>query len=145
MIESLFPIILPVHITVACLSIGFLIYADFLGFSWIRGKRETLDQTSVHLLHRIVWILLSTMIATGILLFYPYQEYLLSHLPFLVKMGFITALIVNGFVIGNITTIATTRTYASLTPREHIKLYLSGAVSLISWIGTVIAATMLEL
>jgi len=110
-----------------------------MGFEWIIGKRETLDEQTVRKLHRSTWIGLSGMIATGFLMFWPMREYLLGRPQFYTKMFFVLALIGNGFVIGRLQKVALTRPFTELTTREKAPLMISGAVSTLGWLG---AATM---
>lgn len=145
MLESLFPYILPVHVSVAVALVCLILYTDSYAFSWIRGKRDTLDITRLKRLHHLMWIGLLLMIATGSLMFYPYREYLLAHPPFLTKAGLILTLVVNGFFIGKLLHVAAERPFSSLSVREKTPLFLSGAVSTSAWIGVIIAATMLDL
>lgn len=58
-------------------------------------------------------------------------------------MAFVLALCINGYVIGSHMYIAAERPYASLSANEKIPLYVSGAVSSIGWVGTVIFALIL--
>lgn len=91
-----------------------------------------------------MWFGLGTMIGTGIMLFYPYNEYLLSHPPFLLKMGFVATLIVNGLFIGKLMHKAMEKSFAELLLKEKAPLFLSGAVSSLCWLGAIITAMMLN-
>lgn len=83
------------------------------------------------------------MITTGLTLFWPMKEYLLTLPQFYIKMAFVATLICNGFVVGRLQKKASTRTFSSLSPRERTPLFISGAVSTLSWIGAIIAAFFL--
>jgi len=127
------------HLTVLTFVAVTILRADHMGFEWIIGKRETLDEQTVRKLHRSTWIGLSGMIATGFLMFWPMREYLLGRPQFYTKMFFVLALIGNGFVIGRLQKVALTRPFTELTTREKAPLMISGAVSTLGWLG---AATM---
>ena len=145
MIEALFPYILPVHITTSLVLVVLVLRADHHGFKWIRGKEEILDATALSKLHSYVWLGLFVMIFTGVLLAYPYQEYLRSYWPFLAKMSFVLALLINGVVVGKLMKIATVKPFRELTNREKMPLFVSGAVSTLSWAGAILMATLLNL
>lgn len=132
-------IVLPVHILVLIFIAWQVVQADQLGFEWMRGKVRTLDEVRVGMYHRNTWIGLGGMIATGLLMFWPMREYLLTRPQFYIKMSFVLALIINGFVIGRLQKLATTKAYAGLTTKEKLPLLISGAISTLGWVG---AATM---
>lgn len=145
MIESIFPYIIPIHIGAVIATIAVIMYADSLALAWVRGERETLDAIRMHLLHRYVWYGLSMCIGTGLLLFYPYPEYLLTQTAFQFKIGFIAILILNGFFIGRLMNTAVTQSFSTLNQRKKMLLIISGGLSTVSWAGAIITATMLNL
>lgn len=110
-------------------------HADHMGFDWMRGKIDKLNESEVKKYHYGSFIGLGLMIFTGFLLFWPMREFLLTRPQFYVKMGFVTALLINGVVIGYLSKISTTKTFASLTLGEKIPLFISGAISTLSWVG----------
>jgi hypothetical protein len=116
-----------------------------MGLLWILGKKETLDRALLSRIHNTIWVGLGIMLVTGATMAYPYQEYLRTLTPFLVKMGFVLALLINSFFIGKHLYLATERPFAMLTKKERLPLFISGTVSTISWIGIITAATMLDL
>ena len=122
-----------------------VLYTDSLALSWMRGKRDALPRAQIERTHRYMWLGISVMVTTGVLMFYPFREYLLYHPPFQFKMGFVITLIVNGLVIGKLMHVATERRFADLLPGEKMKLLLSGAISTLSWLGALTMATMLDL
>jgi len=62
---------------------------------------------------------------------------------FLVKMGLVATLIINSAFIGRFMRVATERPYATLRRSERVPLFISGTISVVAWIGTIIAATQL--
>ena len=118
-------------------------HADHMGFSWIKGKVDTLPEAKVRKYHIQTWIGLILMITTGLLLFWPTREYLLSRPQFYVKMVFVAALFINSFIIGALSGIATSRTFKSLTFKERLPLIISGGVSTIGWFGAAVAGFFL--
>lgn len=133
-------IYLPLHLGVLLFVAWNTFRADHLGFDWIRGKKPMLNENEVHKYHTRVWIGLAGMIATGFLMFWPMREYLLERPQFLAKISFVLALIINGFVIGRLQKVSTTRKFTDLTLKEKLPLFISGAVSTISWISAAILA-----
>lgn len=136
-------IILGLHLLTLALVALTILQADHSGYGWMKGKEAVLDAGKVRKLHERTWIGLMLMIATGFMLFWPRREFLLSRPEFYIKMTFVLALIVNGFVIGNFQKIATEKSYSTLSAREKFPLLISGAVSTISWIGAAAVAFFL--
>lgn len=132
-----------IHILSLIFSGCVIVTADHDAFSWFRGKKETLDPEKMELLHQLTWIGLTLLITTGFLLFYPARVFLLSNPVFITKMIFVTLLLGNGFAIGKLSHVAHTRPFSSLSKGERTKLFISGAISSISWIGATIAAFFL--
>lgn len=128
-------IILPIHIIVLIFTAWNILRADHLGFSWVRGTKPILNANLVKKYHYRTLIGLILMIVTGFLLFWPLREYLLTRTQFYIKMSFVLALILNSFAIGKLSKIATIKTFVSLSMKEKIPLFISGAISTISWLG----------
>ena len=106
-----------------------------MGFSWIRGKTQKLDEKKVKKIHRNTWIGLLLMIATGSVLFWQEHEYLLGRVQFFVKMAFVITLIINGLVLGKIQQVAINYEWENLTFKQRIPLIISGGVSTLAWLG----------
>lgn len=136
-------IILPLHIISLIYVAWNVVHADHMGFNWIRSKVVTLNESTIKKYHHGSFIGLGLMIFTGLILFWPMREFLLTRPQFYAKMGFVTALFINGFVIGHLSKVSTSKSFASLTLGEKIPLFISGGVSTISWIGATIAALFL--
>ncbi len=136
---------LQVHITTVFALITTVIVTDIAALLWVAGKKETLSFGLLRTLHMLVWVGLVLMMLSGGTMFLSYREYLLSVPAFYIKMGFVSALVVNAFVIGKHLHIASERSFASLSREERRPLLISGIVSTVSWIGVVSAALMLGL
>ena len=133
-------IVLPIHLTVLGVTVLGILIADHEAFLWIRGKKPVLEFKKIFRLHIWVGIGLIGMIITGFLMFWPAHTYLLTKSPaFLGKMFFVALLVGNSFFLGEMLKISTKRTFASLTPKEKRPMYISGALSTISWVS---AATL---
>ena len=138
--EQLF---LPLHLLSLAYVAWNIVHADHMGLNWMRGKVKVLNEAKVHMYHRGSWIGLALMFVTGLALFWPMREFLLTRPEFYTKMAFVVTLICNGVLIGNLKNKATMRTFASLSIEEKIPLFLSGAVSTISWLGAAVMAFFL--
>lgn len=132
-------ILLPLHFAVLGFTAWNVILADHMGFNWIRGKAQTLAKDKVKKYHYRIWIGLGLMILTGLFLFWPLREFLLTRTQFYVKMAFVATLVVNSLIIGFLQETAITRSYASLSFKDKIPLFVSGAISTACWILTATA------
>jgi uncharacterized membrane protein len=119
----------------------YVVLADHQAFFWIRGKNAILDFKKLKKYHRRISLGLGLMILSGAGLFWPIHAILLYHNPFFtVKMICVVLLVINAFVIGSFMKVATSRTFSSLTLREKLPLFLSGAISTICWLTAGIMA-----
>lgn len=134
---------LGLHLLVLAFVAWTVFQADHMGFDWIRGKANTLDEKKVATLHRNTWLGIGGMIATGFLLFWPMREFLLARPQFIIKMAFVLALIINGMVIGRLQAVALAKSYKELSFKEKLPLIISGGVSTVSWLGAALMALFL--
>lgn len=126
-----------VHLTLVLATAVLVIYSDKVGFSWVRGRVETLSKKKLEILHLAVGIGLAGILLTGGLMFLDRAEYLLGQPVFLAKMAFVASLVVNALFIGSLSKVASERSFASLTPKERIPLYISGGVSIVGWVSAI--------
>ncbi|MEK7134772.1 MAG: hypothetical protein AAB805_00615 [Patescibacteria group bacterium] len=134
---------LTLHIFSVIFSFCVIFLADKQGLAWIRGKKETLDPKWTRTLHQLAWAGLLALLATGAFLFWPRREYLLGQPLFAIKMLFVLALLINAILIGRLMHVATERPFRTLSFNERVPLFVSGAISLFSWLGALIAALVL--
>ena len=129
------------------LSIGFalalIILADKEGFAWMRGKKELINISLTHLIHRLTWTAILVLIVTGSILTYPMREYLFQEPLFIMKLLFVSVLVFNGILIGRLMKVAENRTFDSLSKKEKLQLLASGGFSFISWAGAFILGLIL--
>ncbi len=121
-----------IHVVFLCFSIGVIFLADKDALSWMRGKQETIDSKKIHRLHLLTWTGLIGLISSGVFLFLP-RTYLLSDPIFILKLLFVGILVVNAVLIGRLMHIATTHSFSKLTRGEKMELFISGAISTVSW------------
>lgn len=130
-------------------TLGFVallvLFADHQALSWVLGHKEKLDGKTIQTVHYLTLVGLVVMIISGITMALPLTEYLLTVPAFFIKMGFVLALVINSFFIGKLMHTAVNHSYKSLAFSEKLPLFISGAVSGISWLGAVIAAFNLGL
>lgn len=132
-----------IHIGACVSAILTIALADKQALSWVRGTKMTLDRMRLVRYHRITWACLIILIGTGIVLLYPLRDFLLGSPVFYLKIVFVSILFVNGFVIGRLMNIAADRSFASLSLRKRIPLFLSGIASSVGWVGAVMMALFL--
>ena len=140
-----FMYVLPLHILFAVVAVATVVVADLHALGWVAGKFTVLPERRLIALHDIVYGGLLGLIVTGVLMFWPLSSYLLTQPAFLIKMGFVLALIINSVVISRHMPLAFTRSFSSLTFRERLPLFISGGISAISWVGALTAAQFLGL
>ncbi len=122
-------------ITLSVTALGILI-ADHDGLQYVRGKKQTLNLSRVKRLHYTVLTGLGLMILTGAFLFADAWGELVDEPAFYIKMLMVLALVTNSFVIGNLMHIATHKPFSDLSYGEKTKLFMSGLVSGVCWVGS---------
>ena len=137
---NLHGIIFLIHLaSLAVAAVGILI-ADHAGFSWIRGKVQTLSSQTLHRLHNTVSYALVGLILSGLYLFWPEREYLLHQPVFLLKLAFIAVLVINSLAIDRLMLVATKVPFSALSGKGTVALLISGAISTTCWVGAGISA-----
>lgn len=124
----------PLHLASLAFAAWNIAHADHMAFTWMSGKTSLLDSKKVTKYHHGTWAGLILAIITGTITFFSVRSQI-QYPQFYVKMAFVSALVINSFVIGKLSKIPTTKTYASLSFKEKLPLFISGAVSTISWLG----------
>ncbi len=135
--------ILYIHIATLSVAAAGIIAADKIGFAWFRGTRETVSPHTLHTLHTVVGLALTFMLATGLLLFWPARAFLVTEATFYIKMLFVALLVLNSFAIEYLMETATHTPFRNVSVRHKRLLFLSGAISLGSWVGAATAAFFL--
>ncbi|MDQ5955325.1 MAG: hypothetical protein QG621_328 [Patescibacteria group bacterium] len=131
------------HIVTLCVAGCGVLIADKIGFSWFRGKVETLSLKTLARLHNVMGATLALMILSGLALFWPAREYLVAQPSFYIKMTFVILLILNSFAIDALMKVATHTPFKEVSSGKKRFLMISGAVSLCSWIGAGVMAFFL--
>ena len=131
------------HVAAIIVTVLCVLYSDEQGLRWMLGKKEVLNAKKIAVLHVLVSIGLALIILTGGLKAMTALAYYLSNPLFIAKMGFVLVLVVNGFFIGTLSTLATTRSFASLSTKERLPLLASGAASVLGWGGAILLGLLL--
>lgn len=132
--------LLSLHLISLSFVLSFVVVSDICAHAWMRGKKIRFE--TIKTLHTLVWIGIGAMLITGVSMFMRYSEYLVNDIAFIFKMFFVSALIINGFVISKFLPFIK-RPYESLTKKEKTPLIISGMVSTISWVGTIVSALLI--
>jgi hypothetical protein len=135
--------VLPLHITFAVGAVLVVVIADFHAFLWVLGRLSVLAESRMRVLHDLVYAALAGLLTSGVLMFWPLSEYLLTESAFIVKMLFVLALVINSVLISRHMHLAFVRPFASLSYAERIPLFVSAIVSTTSWVGALVAAQFL--
>ena len=141
----MYEIILSIHIITATTLVLLVIYTDHYGLSWLRGKLNVLDKNKIERLHKAIYLGIGIMLITGIYLFWPNKDYLMYVKEFWLKMLFVATLITNSFLISKLMPISFSKAFDLLSARERLPLYISGFISSLAWIATILMATKLGL
>ncbi len=126
------------HLIALIITAPVILYADHMGFRYFTGRAAVLPERSVVWTHRLVFIGLFVLIATGVMLTVPSWEVWFAKPAFYVKLGFVVTLLINGLFIQKLMTTATRVPYASLSLSDKRTLMTSGALSGIGWVASVL-------
>jgi len=143
LIISKFMYVLPVHLGSFFVTIIGVMAADVYALLWVFGKKSLLNQKFLKRIHLYVGHGLVVLITSGAIMATSVIGYLLTQPGFIVKMGFVLALIINSFVIAKHMLLPVTYPFKELPNKDKIVLFVSGLVSFISWVGAFIAAHFL--
>ena len=137
--------ILAIHIGSFIVTIVTVVIADLHALVWWRGWFAVLDKRRLQWFHRIVSIGLGVSILSGIFLFWPAREYLLTRPSFYTKILFVAVLCVNAIYIHQHLLVACRQRFSELTKAQQRPLLVSGMVSTVGWITVFIMARQLGL
>ena len=133
----------PIHLLFLFSAIPAIGYADIQGTAWILGKKQTLNERTLHRLHVWIYVCLAGIILTGILMFLGNSSELLAKPAFYMKMVFVAALILNSFFIEKHMEHAVTKSFSTLTTNERRWVLTSGVVSSVAWVGAIVGGLLI--
>ncbi len=122
------------HLLFLAYSAVCILVSDHLGMQYFLGRKPLLPARTMTLLHRLVWIGLLGMIATGVALALPDWDYYATDPAFLLKMGLVGVLCLNGLFIGRLMHTATMVPFRELPRGKKLLLLTSGGASGAGWI-----------
>lgn len=131
------------HLFLIVLTLLLVVYSDISAAPWLLRKKETLSKAHVRTVHLLVTYGLALIILTGGIMFVQRSEALLANTLFLKKMFFVLALVINGYLIGTISKLATEKSFSALTKSEKAQVIVAAAVSTSCWIGAVVFGFLL--
>lgn len=136
---QIFAQIRSIHAPLAGLTFLLVIISDFYGFLWIIGKLKNLKLNVLVWMHKLVFIGLFGLIATGLSMLYFNHEFFTNYI-FFIKMFFVLVLFLNAFRIGAEMTIPARKTFKELTKKEKKKMLSVGLTSFVSWVSVLFLA-----
>jgi hypothetical protein len=132
--------LLTLHFLSFIITLPVILYADHLGFMYFSGRRATLDRKKVAWSHWLVFLGLTLLIVTGIMLTVRAWDVFLSDPFFYTKIAFVATLFINGIFITSLMNKAMVTPYVLLSRSEKRLLLSSGAISTMSWVATIAIA-----
>jgi NhaP-type Na+/H+ or K+/H+ antiporter len=132
-----------VHIGALFFAGASVLAADSIGTRWLLGTTPVVNHAHARTLHYTTGSALLLLIVSGVTLFWPMHDYLLHDPLFLIKMGFVGALLVNSILIDRLMDTAASVPFAQLARSKQIQFVLSGAVSLACWVGAALCGYFL--
>jgi hypothetical protein len=133
-----------IHLSIAILTGLVVLYSDEQAFMWVLGKKDVLEKSRINFLHYAVTAGLTLLIITGGLIYSQAAPAYLSIMPFVTKMVVIFALILNTYAIDRFSAVALTRSFASLSSKERIPLFITGAISFAGWATAIICGLLIS-
>jgi uncharacterized membrane protein len=142
---------LMMHLLGVALGLGGAIIADVFFFRFLKDFRISHEEAAtLNVLSQVVWLALALIVVSGVGLYLPQAEVLNESGKFLMKMGMVGILIVNGSLLNLL--IAPKLVHISFAePHHHLPgelgrmrrlAFALGAVSFVSWIGAFLTAML---
>jgi hypothetical protein len=133
-----------IHLIIAIGTGLMVLYADEQALAWVLGKKDVMSSGRVHFLHRAVTVGLTLLLLTGGYMYAQAAPAYLTLRPFLVKMVVIAAVIINTYAINRFSNVALTKSFASLSQKEKLPLFISGGVSFAGWVTAFICGLLIS-
>jgi len=134
-----------IHLLGVAIGAGGALLSDFLFMAMTKDKK--LDKSEFKVLKAggfFVWIGLSLLVISGVLIFLTDPVRYINSSKFILKMFVVLVLIINGFIfhiihiprLKNIISKNMSRSKSFLKESRH--MYISGAVSVVSWLSALV-------
>jgi hypothetical protein len=126
------------------ISLFFLLITLWLsykeGYEWWKGIQEKLNERRMMSLHHRAWLGVVLMLATGFSAFWGHHTEFLAKWQFHAKMGFITLVIINCFIITFLMKRASLHSFKSLPTSKKLPIILTAVIATIGWTGILVMA-----
>lgn len=126
------------HLISFIITVPVILYADHIGFQYFTGKIETVNYKKIQIAHWLVTTGLILLIVTGVIITIPMWAIMFENPFFYAKLAFVVTLFLNGIFIGSLMKKATIIPFAHLSKDEKKALIMSGALSGISWVASIL-------
>ena len=126
------------HIFGVALGAGGAFMSDALFFHFLH--RRDFSESNLKILRigsRMVWTGLAVLFISGLVLFWAHADYYLHSSKFLIKMTVVLVIAINGMVFH--------RVHMKRMGKLASGLFVSGAISMTSWISVIVLGTLRSL
>ena len=137
------------HVFFVVLGMGSALVVDLLFNYYIRDRKLSEDEhKTLNFLTKVIWIALSLITASGLLIFLTDSEWYLASPKFLLKMCIVLVIAINGFLFYKITHKSlreiefTNRDGSHPLVRMRRLSFAFGAVSFISWMSVFLLGSL---
>jgi hypothetical protein len=126
------------------ISLFFLLITLWLsykeGYEWWKGIQEKLNERRIMRLHHRAWLGVVLMLSTGFAAFWGHHTEFLAKWQFHAKMGFITLVIINCFIITFLMKRASLHSFKSLPTAKKVPIILTAVIATLGWAGILVMA-----
>ena len=133
-------IALVLHGITLLFTLGVVAHSYLMGFNWMRGKVNTLDEKKVTRYHYYAWVGIVLMIITGASAFSAHAAEFLTKWQFHAKMGVLVILITNCFVINHLIKNAWQSSFKNLPKNKKIPIIISATIATLCWTAILVLA-----
>ncbi len=134
--------LLSLHVELFLLALVAVMITDACGLVYLFGWRNRMNRTCLRIKHGLIASMCAATVGTGLLLILKNPEVMAQKI-FWIKMAFVAALCVNGWLIGRKIPLLTSGPYRTLGRSARWTLVLGSMMSFVFWIGTAILGLMI--
>lgn len=136
------PQLLSWHVLLLLAALLTVLITDACGLVYLIGWRQRMNGVCLRLKHGFITSMGAAAVGTGLLLVVSRPE-VLTQMVFWMKMVFVAALFVNGWLMGRKIPWLTSGPFRTLAPRARWSLALGSMASLVFWIGASLLGLMI--
>lgn len=134
--------LLSLHVDLILIALAAVLITDACGLFYLFGWRKRMNGICLRIKHGLIASMCAATVGTGILLILKNPEVMAQKI-FWLKMVFVAALCVNGWLIGRKIPLLTSGPFQALTRGSRWTLVLGSMMSFLFWIGTAILGLMI--